>query len=253
MIADRSIIPMLRMRKTLLSIAILFAHGTDISVGFSLIQRDVQTPRNSHKHYAKAMEKPRTLRLSASANDDFVVDSYDPSVKGGCVKNMENHIRLLDNSLTKSRGAGMFDWINEKLQAEGSRKKIKTALELDMDTRFGVLSHGTQSDPVYNYGNQASLILFEQTIDNLCKTPSRFSTVPELMDDRKKLIEQIETRGYGYIDNAIRISDKGNLFMMETILVWTVFDDDDQRIGLAAIYDISSTQPYEDQDGRYKG
>jgi hypothetical protein len=54
---------------------------------------------------------------------------------------------------------------------------ITTAQELDKNLRFGILSHGIQSDPIYNYGNAASLLLFEQTIENLCQTPSRYSTV----------------------------------------------------------------------------
>jgi hypothetical protein len=56
-------------------------------------------------------------------------------------------------------------------------RNITTAEELHKNLRFGILSHGIQADPIYNYGNAASLSLFEQTIGNLCQTPSRYSTV----------------------------------------------------------------------------
>jgi hypothetical protein len=56
-------------------------------------------------------------------------------------------------------------------------RNITTAEELNKNLRFGILSHGIQADPIYNYGNAASLSLFEQTIENLCQTPSRYSTV----------------------------------------------------------------------------
>ncbi len=61
--------------------------------------------------------------------------------------------------------------------SQSTTHNITTAQELDKNLRFGILSHGTQSDPIYNYGNAASLALFEQTIENLCQTPSRYSTV----------------------------------------------------------------------------
>lgn len=168
------------------------------------------------------------------------VDSYDPEATGGCVRNLENHIRLLSESLQTSSGTDMFQWINN----QSPEAPVMTASQIDSNKRFGVLSHGTQPDPIYNYGNQASLELFEYSIGDLCQTPSRFSTVPELMEDRSKLIEEIETQGFGYIDNAIRVSANDTLFLISKILVWTVFDDDNNRIGLAAIYDRSFVSPY---------
>eukprot|EP00980_Cylindrotheca_fusiformis_P010429 scaffold2315_cov113-Cylindrotheca_fusiformis.AAC.22 len=169
------------------------------------------------------------------------IDTYDPGNKGGCIQNLDNHIRLLSESLKKSSGTDMFQWIN----GESDEMSVTSASQVDSNTRFGVLSHGTQPDPIYNYGNRASLELFEYSLEELCRTPSRFSTVPELMGDRSKLIEEIESKGFGYIDDAIRVSAKGKLFLISKILVWTVFDDDNHRIGLAAIYDRNSVKPYE--------
>lgn len=83
-------------------------------------------------------------------------------------------------SLEKSSGKGIFERVNDILWMESSPSNthnITTAQELDKNLRFGILSHGIQSDPIYNYGNAASLLLFEQTIENLCQTPSRYSTV----------------------------------------------------------------------------
>jgi hypothetical protein len=171
------------------------------------------------------------------------VDSYDPSVPRGCVRNLDNHLRLLSESLKKSSGTDMFQWINDR----SPDTPLTTASQVDTNTRFGVLSHGTQPDPIYNYGNQASLELFEYALGDLCQTPSRFSTVPELMEDRSKLIQEIETKGFGYIDDAARVSAEGTLFLISKILVWTVFDDSNSRIGLAAIYDRNYVKPDNDK------
>mmetsp|Transcript_21290 Transcript_21290/g.24289 ORF Transcript_21290/g.24289 Transcript_21290/m.24289 type:complete len:251 (-) Transcript_21290:84-836(-) len=196
--------------------------------------------------------------LVNSDSDSEAVDSYDPSVLGGCVKNLENHIRLLDQSLEESSGTGVFRWIQQEQQHSGDdddnadpTPRIAMATELDADTRFGILSHGTQADPIFNYGNRASLELFEQTIETLCRTPSRHSTVPELMEDRSQLIEAIERDGHGTIDDAIRVGATGNLFRIRRIVVWTVRDDAHNRIGLAAIYDREGVVPYDDK-GQYK-
>ena len=82
--------------------------------------------------------------------------------------------------LERSSGKGIFRRINDILWEDATNfpvRNITTAQQLDANTRFGILSHGTQPDPIYNYGNTAALNLFEQTIDRLCETPSRYSTV----------------------------------------------------------------------------
>lgn len=164
--------------------------------------------------------------------------------------------------LESSSDSGIFRRINDILWQAAQResaigtasktpKNITTAQELDRNERFGILSHGLQEDPIYNYGNRASLELFEQTLEVLCQTPSRYSTVPSLMDDRGRLIEQIEQVGHGTIPNAVRTSAKGKLFVMQTIWVWSVYAFDSEhdngrgrRIGLAALYDRSQVKPY---------
>ena len=40
---------------------------------------------------------------------------------------------------------------------------------------FVLVSHGTEVDPVLNYGNQAALALCEMTWDELTRTPSRLT------------------------------------------------------------------------------
>ena len=124
-------------------------------------------------------------------------------------------------------------------------QNVTSPEELDQNERFGILSHGTQQDPIYNYGNKASLLLFDETLENLCQTPSRYSTVESLMQDREQLIQQIADVGYGTITNALRTTTRGKLFVMETIWIWHVHHPNNgQRIGLAALYDRSKVKDY---------
>mmetsp|Transcript_33049 Transcript_33049/g.79885 ORF Transcript_33049/g.79885 Transcript_33049/m.79885 type:complete len:222 (+) Transcript_33049:64-729(+) len=178
---------------------------------------------------------------SKMANSNSEVDDpYDPCFSGGCISNLSVHIGYLDRSLRKSSGTGLFDWINQRSEDA----TVTTAALLDENQRFGVLSHGTQPDPIFNYGNKASLELFGYKIEDLCRTASRLSTVPELMKDRENLIKDIETCGYGYIDDAVRVKSDGELFVIDRILVWTLFDKTDKRIGLAAVYDKENARTY---------
>ncbi len=67
------------------------------------------------------------------------------------------------------------------------------------------------------------------------------------MDDRAKIIEQIEKVGYGFIYDAVRTSTTGKLFVITEILFWPVYDDDGKKIGAAAYYDREKCSPYYNQ------
>lgn len=179
-----------------------------------------------------------SCRMAKGNSDD--ADPYHPCFSGGCISSLSDHIGYLDRSLKKTSGTCLFEWMNERSEDA----EVTTAALLDENQRFGVLSHGTQPDPIFNYGNKASLELFGYKIEELCRTASRLSTVPELMNDRDTLIQDIETRGYGYIADAVRVKYDGELFVIDSILVWTVFDEADKRIGLAAVYNKEDVRPY---------
>lgn len=195
-------------------------------------------PRTSLKRIPPLKQTQETI---GKGEEGEITDSYTPDVKGGRVKNLECHISYLDSSLKNSSGKGLFEKLNNILAQEGEDINVfKSVEDLDKDTRFGILSHGTQSDPIFNYGNQASLRLFETDIERLCITPSRYSTVPELEPNRDSLIKEIEQNKYGSIINAIRqpISNldvsspsERKLIYLEEILVWNLYDENDVRIG----------------------
>lgn len=151
--------------------------------------------------------------------------------------------------LEKSSGFGIFCRINDMLWEEAgpnanTDQNITTPEELDQNERFGILSHGTQQDPIYNYGNWAALTLFDYSLEELCQTPSRYSTVESLMDDREKLIQQINDVGYGTISDAVRQTTNGSLFVIQKIWIWHVYHPDGRRIGLAALYDRARVEDY---------
>lgn len=100
-----------------------------------------------------------------------------------------------------------------------------------------ILSHGGQPDPIFNYGNQASLNLWELTWDELLQMPSRLSAETPVQAERASLLQQAAQ--HGVIENyrGIRISRTGKRFEIRNATIWTVLDSDNQSIGQAATFD----------------
>ena len=70
---------------------------------------------------------------------------------------------------------------------------------------FVVAAHGTEIDPVLNYGNAKALVLWEMTWEEFTRTPSRLTAEPVHRDERSRLLAQ--THQHGYVDDysGIRI------------------------------------------------
>ena len=101
---------------------------------------------------------------------------------------------------------------------------------------FVIVSHGTQTDPIFNYGNQTALQLWSIGWDELIVTPSRLSAEPVNRETRAKMLEQAATKGY--IDNyqGIRISTTGQRFLIEQAVIWNLTDESGQQCGQPATF-----------------
>ncbi len=101
---------------------------------------------------------------------------------------------------------------------------------------FALVSHGTQSDPIFNYGNQVALKLWEISWDNLLKMPSRLSAEEINREARAIMLQQAAKDGY--IDNyrGVRISSTGKRFLVEKAIVWNLQDRSGNKCGQAATF-----------------
>lgn len=99
-----------------------------------------------------------------------------------------------------------------------------------------VVSHGTEADPILNYGNRTALVLWEMTWEQLIKTPSRLTAEPDNRAERERMLEQARIHGYfdGY--RGVRVSSTGRRFLVENALIWTVLDRSGNRTGQAATF-----------------
>jgi len=101
---------------------------------------------------------------------------------------------------------------------------------------YGVVSHNTESTPIFNYGNQTALNLFEMSWFDFTKLASNKSAETVNRAEREKLLTQV--REYGYIDNyqGVRISASGKRFMIEDATVWNIVDQKGIYYGQAAMF-----------------
>ena len=99
-----------------------------------------------------------------------------------------------------------------------------------------VVSHGTQADPILNYGNRAALELWEMDIETLLATPSRETAERVHRDERARLLA--ETAAKGYIENyaGIRVSSSGKRFRILAATVWSLTDESGIPRGQAAAF-----------------
>ncbi|MBD0268189.1 MAG: MEKHLA domain-containing protein [Cyanobacteria bacterium Co-bin8] len=101
---------------------------------------------------------------------------------------------------------------------------------------FALVSHGTQSDPIFNYANQTALDLWEMDWLTFTQMPSRLSAEPMHRDDRAQMLAQLSHQGY--VDNyqGIRISSQGRRFRIEQATLWNVTDAAGTQLGQAATF-----------------
>ena len=106
-----------------------------------------------------------------------------------------------------------------------------------------VVSHGTEVDPVLNYGNRTALDLWEMTWEQLIRTPSRLTAEPGNRAEREWMLEQARVRGFIDTYRGIRVSGTGRRFLVENALIWNVLDAGHQRIGQAATFSYWTRLP----------
>jgi MEKHLA domain len=121
----------------------------------------------------------------------------------------------------------------ELLECSGSRSEHSKLLYTAPSV---VMSHGTQSDPVLNYGNQVALDLWEMDWTMFTQTPSRSTAEPVNQAAREVMIAQAKHQGF--IDNyqGIRISRSGRRFEIDRATIWNLTDLQGQPRGQAATF-----------------
>lgn len=100
-----------------------------------------------------------------------------------------------------------------------------------------LVSHGTEADPIFCYGNLAALKLWEMSWDEFTALPSRKSAeaVADIQSDRSKLMAEAIKNGFVENYTGWRISKSGSRFMISKTLLWNAVDSRGVVLGQAAL------------------
>jgi hypothetical protein len=99
-----------------------------------------------------------------------------------------------------------------------------------------VVSHGTEADPVLNYGNAAALALWEMSWKELTRTPSRLTAEAPDREERARLLGAVTERGFIDDYSGVRISKTGRRFKISRATVWNLISEGGQPCGQAAMF-----------------
>jgi MEKHLA domain len=143
-------------------------------------------------------------------------------------KELLQHIQLLLYSF--------HHWTNNTLIPITNHQSPLEIANLLFNADFVVVSHGTQSDPVLNYGNQKALDLWKMDWHTFTATPSRYTA--ELMErsEREQLLAQTKSQGYISDYRGIRIASNGDRFYINQAIIWNVVDQEGKLWGQAATF-----------------
>ncbi len=136
----------------------------------------------------------------------------------------------LQNVLTSLHRLANIELVDSRLTIEEQARLVFTG-------DFYLLAHDSSEDPVFNYGNQQALSLFEMSWDEFTALPSRHSAEAGHRADRERFLQEVATKGYSSAYTGIRISKNGKRFKIKDVLLWNVYDQQGHRIGQAAKFD----------------
>jgi len=157
----------------------------------------------------------------------------DDSIKIGG-RDMISHVSLLDRSLKHLTGRGVYERMGVQ---PSSPKGIYNTVCLN--ERFVLISHGTEANPIYNFGNVAALQAFVRSWDNLM-IPSAESVVLRSQDEtlRNELMQKVTDNGFVEGASGIRVRGDGKFIKLVDAVVWNCYDNDNSTyIGQAAFFD----------------
>lgn len=101
---------------------------------------------------------------------------------------------------------------------------------------YVLVSHGTEADPILNYGNRAALALWETTWDELTRMPSRLTAEAPNREERARLLERVTRDGFIADYSGVRISRTGRRFRIAEATVWNLIIPEGHLCGQAAMF-----------------
>jgi hypothetical protein len=180
----------------------------------------------------RCLSGERLQLISGVAGNLYFVQSSKMPQPGLLIPSPENNYLANEIHLLL---ASYQQWLGEPLiTTEYGQNNL--ALKL-WEAPIAVVSHVALADPIFWYGNQTALRLFEMTWDEFITLPSRLSAEPALQRERERLLAEVRIHGFSKNYRGVRISKTGKRFQIENAVVWDLIDSDQNYCGQAATFD----------------
>ena len=101
---------------------------------------------------------------------------------------------------------------------------------------FVLVSHGTETDPILNYGNRSALALWDIAWEEFTQMPSRLTAEAPTRDERARLLERVTRDGFIADYSGVRIGRTGRRFRIAQATVWNLLMPDGAPCGQAAMF-----------------
>lgn len=148
------------------------------------------------------------------------------------VPSEENQYQLSHAKLLRSSFAR---WLGRDLLNQPALDEDRFARQL-FEAQAVVVSHNTDADPIFNYGNQAAMTLFELDWESFTQLPSRKSAEPMNRAERARLLAAVTEHNFIDDYSGLRISSTGKRFVLPRAIVWNLIDDEGVYRGQAATF-----------------
>eukprot|EP00898_Chlorokybus_atmophyticus_P008484 jgi/Chlat1/8637/Chrsp86S08029 len=99
------------------------------------------------------------------------------------------------------------------------------------------------AQPNFSYGNRAGLLFYDTTFDMFPSIAFGQIVNERGRADREQLLTLIAQFGFAELPPGIRYSAKGHTVKFDKALMWTVFDDNDEILGICGMYGQWQVQP----------
>ncbi len=124
-------------------------------------------------------------------------------------------------------------WLGRSLlDVTGSPEEIAQAL---FEAPFVLVSHGTEPDPIFNYGNRKALELWQLSWQEFTRMPSRKTAEQVEQQERNRLLAETTKKGFSNYSGD-RISSQGQRFYIKDGILWNMLDEQNQRCGQASCF-----------------
>jgi hypothetical protein len=145
---------------------------------------------------------------------------------------------VLDHDFYKHHGELLYNTYNNITGKHLAETKIAGDSRIvDLyNAPFAIVSHGTEADPVFNFGNKVALELFALAWSEFIALPSRRSAEPMERGERKNLLDEVSQNGFINDYSGIRIASTGKRFLISQALVWNLMNDQGRYCGQAAMF-----------------